>query len=51
MLTEEYKLNILEKRLLWKAFYRNREEIIVDWRKLHNEGFIVFTAHQTTLCE
>ena len=36
---------------MWKVFYRNREEIIEDLRKLHNESFIVFTTHQTTLCE
>jgi len=51
ILTEEYKLKILEKRLLWGVFYRNREEMTEDWRKLHNEDFIVFTTLQTTMCD
>jgi hypothetical protein len=34
---EEHRLKMFENRVLRRLFGRKRDEIIVCWRKLHNE--------------
>jgi hypothetical protein len=34
---EELKLRMLENRVMRKIFGLKREEVLCDWRKLHNE--------------
>ena len=36
-LREERMLRVCENRVLWNIFGPNREEVTVEWRKLHNE--------------
>jgi hypothetical protein len=36
-LREEHRLKVFEKRVLRRAFGPKRDEVIVAWRKLHNE--------------
>jgi hypothetical protein len=37
-LREEHRLRVFENRLLRKIFGPKRDEVIGDWRKLHNEN-------------
>jgi hypothetical protein len=36
-LREESRLRLFEKRVLRRIFGRKRDEVIGEWRKLHNE--------------
>jgi hypothetical protein len=36
-LREERRLRVFEKRVLRRIFGSNRDEVTVEWRKLHNE--------------
>jgi hypothetical protein len=36
-LREEHRLRVFENRFLWKIFGPKRDEVIGEWRKLHNE--------------
>jgi hypothetical protein len=36
-LREERRLRLFENRVLWRAFGPKRDEVIGEWRKLHNE--------------
>jgi hypothetical protein len=36
-LREEHKLRVFENRVLRRIFGRKRNEVIGEWRKLHNE--------------
>jgi len=36
-LRDENELKVLEKRVLSKTFWSERDEVIKNWRKLHNE--------------
>ena len=36
-LRDERRLRVFENRLLWKIFRPKRDEVIREWRKLHNE--------------
>jgi hypothetical protein len=36
-LTQEHRLRVFERRVLRKISGPEREEVIGDWRKLHNE--------------
>jgi hypothetical protein len=36
-LTEERKLRVCESRVLRRIFGPKRDEVTVEWRKLHNE--------------
>jgi hypothetical protein len=36
-LTAEYRLRVFEKRVLRRIFGPKRDEVTVEWRKLHNE--------------
>jgi hypothetical protein len=38
-LREEHKLRVLENRMQERTFGSKRDEMTVDWRKLHNEKF------------
>jgi hypothetical protein len=34
---EEYRLRVLENRVLRRIFGSEREEVASDWRRVHNE--------------
>jgi hypothetical protein len=34
---EEHRLRLFENRVLWRIFEPKREEVTVEWRKLHNK--------------
>jgi hypothetical protein len=36
-LRDEHRLRVFENRVLWRLFGPNRDEVIGEWRKLHNE--------------
>jgi hypothetical protein len=36
-LREEYRLRVLDNRVLRGIFVPKRDEVRVEWRKLHNE--------------
>jgi hypothetical protein len=36
-LREEHRLRVFENRVLWRIFGPMRDEVMGDWRKLHNE--------------
>jgi hypothetical protein len=36
-LREEHRLRVLENRVLRRIFGRNRDDVMGEWRKLHNE--------------
>jgi hypothetical protein len=38
ILREEHRLRVFENRVLRKVFEPKSEEVLGDWRKLHNEG-------------
>jgi hypothetical protein len=48
-LKEERRLRVFENRILRGIFGPNRDEVIGEWRKLHNEELMICTAH-TILC-
>jgi len=37
ILSEEWKLGVFENRVLRRIFGSKRDEVIREWRKLHNE--------------
>jgi len=51
-LREERRLRLFEKRVLRRIFGPKRDEVTVEWRKLHNEELsdlhclMICTAHQ-----
>jgi hypothetical protein len=45
-LWEEDRLRVLENRLLRRIFGRKRVEVTGEWRKLHNEEFVICTLRQ-----
>jgi hypothetical protein len=38
-LREEHRLRVFENRVLRRIFVPKREEVVGDWRRLHNEEF------------
>jgi hypothetical protein len=44
-LREERRLRVFEKRVLRRIFGVKRDEVIGEWRKLHNEELNICTAH------
>ena len=44
-LREERRLRVFENRVLRRIFGPRRNEVIEEWRKLHNEELIICTAH------
>ena len=45
-LKKEYKLRVSENRVLRKVFGPKGDEVIRDWRKLHNVKLNGLTTHQ-----
>jgi hypothetical protein len=43
-LREERKLRVFEKRLLRRIFGPKRDEVITEWRKLHNELYDLYSS-------
>jgi hypothetical protein len=44
-LGEEYRLNMLENRVLSRMFGTTRDNVIGEWRKLH-KSFVICTLRQ-----
>jgi hypothetical protein len=49
MLREEHRLRVFDNRALRRIFGPKREEMAGGWRRLHNEGFIIYMFHQILL--
>jgi len=45
-LKEEHGLGFFEKRMLRKIFRLEMVEVTGEWRRLHNEEFLIFNPHQ-----
>jgi len=45
-LKKEYNLRLFEKRVLRNVFGPKLDEVIREWRKLHNEKLNDLTSHQ-----
>jgi hypothetical protein len=41
-----YGLRVFENRVLRRIFGPKRDDVMGDWRKLHNESFITYTLRQ-----
>jgi hypothetical protein len=48
-LREERRLRVFENRVLRRIIGPKREEVTGEWRKLHNENFIICTHPQISL--
>jgi hypothetical protein len=48
ILREEYRLRLLENRVLRRIFGPKREEVMGGWRRLHNEELHNLYASQNT---
>ena len=44
-LQEERKLRVFENRVLRRIFDPRRDEVMGEWRRLHNEELITCTPH------
>jgi hypothetical protein len=42
MLREEHRLRVFENRVLRRIFGPKRDEVMGEWRKLHNEELHIF---------
>jgi hypothetical protein len=42
---EEYRLTVLENRVLRRIFGVKRVEVAGGWRRLYNKGFITYMLH------
>jgi hypothetical protein len=42
-----HRLRVFENRVLRRISGPKRDEVMGDWRKLHNRSFITCTSHQT----
>jgi hypothetical protein len=46
LISEEHRLRVFENRVLRIIFGPKRDEVIGDWRKLHNEELhVLFAKH------
>jgi hypothetical protein len=45
-LREECRLRFSENRVLRRIFWPKRDEVPGEWRRLHNEDFMLSTPHQ-----
>ena len=45
-LREERGLRVFENRVLRRVFGPKRDEVTEDWRKLHNEEFVICTPYR-----
>jgi len=43
-LTKERRLRVFENMMLRKLFGPKRDEVIGEWRKLHNEGLKLYSS-------
>jgi hypothetical protein len=48
-LREEHRLMVFDNRVLRRIFGPKRDEVTGEWRKLHNENFIICTHPQISL--
>jgi hypothetical protein len=48
-LREEHRVIVLENRVLRRIFGPKRDDVMGEWRKLHNESFIICTHPQISL--
>jgi hypothetical protein len=48
-LREEYRLRVFEKRVLRIIFGPKRDEVVVSWRRLHNEELLNLYASQNII--
>jgi hypothetical protein len=46
---EEHGLRVFENRVLRRIFGPKRDEMTGEWRKLHNESFMICTLRQILL--
>jgi hypothetical protein len=46
---EERRLRVFENRVLRRIVGPKRDEVTGEWRKLHNENFIIFSHLQISL--
>jgi hypothetical protein len=44
-LREERRLGVFQNRVLWRIFGPKGDEITGEWRKLHNEEFMIRSPH------
>jgi hypothetical protein len=40
-LREEHRLRVFENRVLRRIFGKKKDEVTGEWRKLHNEEFVI----------
>jgi hypothetical protein len=45
-LREEHRLRVFENRVLRRIFGPKREEVIREWRTMHNGSFVICTLRQ-----
>jgi hypothetical protein len=45
ILREEHRLRVFENRVLRRIFGPNSDEVIGEWRKLHNEELHIFYSY------
>jgi hypothetical protein len=45
-LKQDNRLGVFEKRMLRKIFRLERVEVTGEWRRLHNEEFLIFNPYQ-----
>jgi hypothetical protein len=45
-LREEHRLRVFENGVLRRIIGPKRDEMTREWRKLHNESFVVYTLRQ-----
>jgi hypothetical protein len=48
-LREEHRLRVFENRVLRGIYGSKRDEVMGEWRKMHNGSFIICTHHQVLL--
>jgi hypothetical protein len=48
-LREDYRLRVFENRVLRRIFGPKRDEVTGEWRKLHNEDFLICTHPDISL--
>jgi hypothetical protein len=45
ILKEKHRLRVFENRMLNRIFGPKRDEVMGDWRKLHNDELALFTEY------
>jgi hypothetical protein len=49
-LREEHRLRLFDNRVLSRIFGTKRDEMKGEWKKLHNENFIICSHPRVSLC-